>query len=397
VSTSRSGYVYVVMPFMTDTEIAALFAKFDSGTISEPELDQFYNWCSHSPLAEFNRVLDLSLPTKRAALTAAMPAHRKAALEQALDKATLRERPRIYAWARWSAAAAVLFLLALAGYRITHTRSAPVTVATVIAPGKNGAILQLANGEKLILDSIGNGLVAQQNGTRVLLQNGQLSYDAATADKEKTAWNTMSTPKGRQFKMILPDGSRAWLNAGSSIRFPTVFAGNVREVAITGEVYFEIAAHAEQPFRVRMPSQTTIEVLGTAFNVNAYTDEPSVNTTLLEGAVKVSKGSAVVLLKPGQQAQIANGDSIHLLKTIDTEKVLAWKNGRFNFEDAGLKEVMRQLERWYDIEVVYEKNIPDIHFGGKLSMDMTLQGILLTLQDTDVHFRLEGRKLIVMP
>jgi ferric-dicitrate binding protein FerR (iron transport regulator) len=380
---------------MTNKEIVALFIKFDAGTISESELDQFYTWCSSCSLDDFNRALEEVSPGERVP----MPAHRKAALEQALDEVTSKERSRIYAMPRWGWAAAVLLLFSLGTWWMVKIKPSPLPaiVATTITPGKNGAILQLANGEKVVLDSMGNGLVAQQNGTKVLLQNGQLSYDAAAASNSTIAWNTMSTPKGRQFKIVLPDGSRAWLNAASSIRFPTVFAGNMRQVDITGEVYFEVAANASQPFRVNTPGNTTIDVLGTDFNVNAYTDEDCVNATLMAGSVKVSKNNFSALLKPGEQARVSSDAHIRTITAIDTEKVMAWKNGRFDFEDAGLKEVMRQLERWYDIEVVYEKNIPDIHFGGKLSMDMSLQGVLLTLQDTGVHFRLEGRKLIVMP
>jgi ferric-dicitrate binding protein FerR (iron transport regulator) len=215
--------------------------------------------------------------------------------------------------------------------------------------------------------------------------------------------------------LLLPDGSKVWLNAASSLRYPTVFVGNERRVEVSGEVYFEVTHDKTKPFIVSVPpsfggaggGQTggakgaEIEVLGTQFNVNAYSNETAVRTTLVEGSLKVvnlpaNGHTASAVLTPGKQAVITT-DSRLKVADADVDKAIAWKRGIFNFEDASLEEVMRQIERWYDIQVVYEKNVPDIKFGGKMSNDVSLQGLLKSLQESDVHFRLEGRKLIVLP
>lgn len=317
---------------------------------------------------------------------------------------------RLHAWRRWTAVAAITLLVAGAWWYFKMYRPednppvAKVETPAEILPGRDGAILTLADGRQVVLDSLGNGVVATENGAEVVLKNGSLAYNmpagAATA-----VYNNLTTPRGRQFQLILPDGSRAWLNAASSLRYPTVFATGERRVEVTGEVYFEVAHDKTKPFIVTIPRGAELQVLGTEFNVNAYANELAIKTTLVEGSLKVSSGSAAadghaVVLQPGQQAQISTTITNAPVKTIsnaDVDKAVAWKKGLFNFEDASLEEVMRQLERWYDIDVVYEKGIPDIKFGGKMSNDVSLSGLLKSLQDMEVHFRVEGRRLIVMP
>ena len=275
-----------------------------------------------------------------------------------------------------------------------------------ILPGKEGAILTLADGTEVVLDSLGNGVVATQNGTQVVLNNGSLAY-SQEAGKTASVYNQLSTPKGRQFKLVLPDGTKVWLNAASSLRYPTVFNEISRQVEVTGEVFFEVAQNHRQPFYVNVNNQAQIRVLGTQFNVNAYSNETSIKTTLVDGGIQVRPGadydsSSFVTLKPGQQAEIKPAGNktslqpVRLINNANTEKAIAWKNGLFNFEDATLEEVMRQVERWYDIDVVYEQGIPNIEFGGRMSNDMSLSGLLKSLKESEVHFRVEGRKLIVM-
>jgi len=250
----------------------------------------------------------------------------------------------------------------------------------------------------MLLDSLGNGVVTTQNGTKVLLQNGQLVYKTDNSVKTAIGYNTMTTPKGRQFQLVLPDGSKVWLNAASSIRYPTVFTGNERKVEVTGEAYFEVVKNSTSPFRVKINDEAEVEVLGTHFNVNSYMNEESINTTLLEGSVSVKNSSGKLILQPGQQARVAGNEKIKLFAEVDVEKVMAWKNGVFNFQDATLEEVMRQLERWYDIDVVYEKNIPRLEFYGKMGRDLSLAAVLRGLEKSNVHFRIEdGRKLVVLP
>jgi hypothetical protein len=273
-----------------------------------------------------------------------------------------------------------------------------------IAPGKNGAVLTLADGTQVVLDSLHNGVIANQKGGQVLLKEGKLAYEPDGSGE--VAYNTMTTPKGRQFQVTLPDGTKVWLNAASAVTYPTVFTGKERVVKVTGEVYFEVTKNVKMPFRVNVNNKAEIEVLGTHFNVNGYADESKISTTLLEGSVRVTVNSAirpVVTLKPGQQAQITNGISqaegtgIKVIENADSEKILAWKNGLFNFNGASLQEVMRQLKRWYDIDVVYEKGIPNITFWGEITRGVSLNDLLIGLEKTGVHFRMEGRKLVVMP
>ncbi|HVK50012.1 MAG TPA: FecR domain-containing protein, partial [Pseudobacter sp.] len=269
--------------------------------------------------------------------------------------------------------------------------------AEQIQPGKEGAVLTLADGSQVSLDSVKNGVIAMQYGVTARVINGALVYEGSGSQLQ---YNTMSTPKGRQYQLTLPDGTKVWLNAASSVKYPTVFTGNERNVSISGEVYFEVAKKSSQPFRVAVDRKLTIDVLGTSFNVNAYPDETTLYTTLIDGAVRVtgSKAGNSQVLKPAQQAVLANGESISVNNNVDTDKVLAWKNGVFNFEGASLADVMKQIERWYDIEVVYEKGIPDIKFWGKITKDVPLSGMLIALEKTKVHFKMENnRTLVVLP
>jgi ferric-dicitrate binding protein FerR (iron transport regulator) len=311
---------------------------------------------------------------------------------------------RISIW-RWSAAAAVLLALAAYGWLQYHavppSSTAVVTPKVDVAPGKAGAILTLEDGRQVVLDSMGGGVVASQNGTQVVLKNGQLVYDAAVDNNGEVAYNTMSTPKGRQFSLVLPDGSRVWLNAASSLRYPVVFTGKNRMVEVKGEAYFEVAA-SSMPFRVKVNNETEVQVLGTHFNINSYEDETNISTTLLEGAVRVVNNEKSALLKPGQQALVPGkyqaGGKIGIVEKADLGKVMAWKNGVFNFQDAKLAQVMRQLERWYDIEVVYEGTVPELEFIGKMGRDLPLSAVLKGLEMSNVHFRIEaGRKVVVLP
>lgn len=274
----------------------------------------------------------------------------------------------------------------------------PIAATTDIAPGSQGAVLTLADGRKVVLDSLGNGTISLQTGAEVRLKDGRLVYDPVAATEEQMVYNSISTPKGRQFQLILPDGTKVWLNAASSLKYPTHFSGNERKVEIKGEAYFEVAKNAQKPFIVTLPQGAEVRVSGTHFNINAYDNEPAMKTTLLEGSVKVSAiGNAQsAMLKPGEQA-VLTADSRFTIAGADVEKVMAWKNGVFNFEDATLQEVMHQLERWYDIEVVYETGIPKLEFVGKMGRDLSLSNVLRGLEISKVHCRLEGRKLIVLP
>lgn len=328
------------------------------------------------------------------------------ALLPAEDEGKRKPLIRMASSYKWIAAACILFCIGTWGL-VWHLNSRKQRGAEIAAnvpdiqPGREGAILTLSDGRQVVLDSLGNGVVAIQDGTEVVLDKNGLAYSQAASSNAAPVYNTLTTPRGREFQLTLPDGTRAWLNAASSLQYPIVFTGNERRVMVTGEVYFEVAANSSKPFKV-VTGETEINVLGTNFNINAYEGQ-AVKATLLTGSVKVISGASGVLLTPGQQALVKAGagsqqDNIKIVPHADIDKVMAWKNGIFNFEDVTFEEAMDQLERWYDIEVAYEKQVPDIRFGGKLSRDMPLKGLLKSLEETEVHFRIEnGRKLIVLP
>lgn len=331
-------------------------------------------------------------------------------LQSALDsdKPAISGSPvhRVHFLRKWSWVAASIILLIGVTILLVVSSDQPVdrskTASVGIAPGKNGAMLTLADGSQVSLDSIQNGVVALQGGATAKVVNGILQYEGSGSE---VVYNTMSTPKGRQFQVTLPDGTQVWLNAASSIRYPTVFTGHDRRVEVTGEAYFEVAKNTKMPFRLRINNKAAVEVLGTHFNVNAYENEESINTTLIEGSIAVALSSdkpqqqtRPVILKPGQQAQLQVGQkTLKILNNADIDKVMAWRNGLFIFEGATLEEIMKQLERWYDIEVVYEKGIPKLELAGKITRDVSLHELLTGLKDLGMNYKLEGRRLIVMP
>lgn len=313
----------------------------------------------------------------------------------------LKNNTRVVRLPYWRWAAAVLLVLCMGAYLwLSHnkeTRPSAVVAHTDILPGRSGAILTLSDGSSVALDSLDNQVVASQNGAQVRLKNGGLTYTPSGKATDELSYNTITTPRGRQFRLSLPDGTKAWLNAASSITYPTIFKGKERRVKVTGEVYFEVEKNTAMPFHVNVNDQAEIAVLGTRFNINGYTNEISINATLLDGAIRVTTDKETsVKLSPGEQAQVA-GHEITVDDQVDIEKVMAWKNGIFNFNGVHLQEAMRQLERWYDIEVVYEKGVPDITFLGKITKGVPLNGLLTGLEGAGVHFRVEGRKLIVLP
>ncbi|WP_110052453.1 FecR family protein [Chitinophaga sp. S165] len=315
------------------------------------------------------------------------------------------QETRVHYLHKWWWAVAAVVVIAAGTWYLNRNTPQPVrqmvrNASLDVAPGQTGAILTLADGSQLVLDSAGNGVITRQNGATVVLHNGDLQYTPEQAGAGAVQYNTVTTAKGRQFTITLPDGTKVWLNASSSLRFPVAFKGAGRTVEFTGEAYFEVAANAQQPFRVNVPDRINLEVLGTAFNINAYTNDRNSYTTLVNGGVKISqtgRTNGAVVLKPGEQLQ-ASGSSFNVKSNANVEKAIAWKNGLFNFDGVGLKDMMRQLERWYDLEVVYEGNVPDIVFFGEMSRKLKLSDVLNGLERSDVHFRLEeGRKLIVMP
>lgn len=312
--------------------------------------------------------------------------------------AAVRQPTRLRTVRRWWWAAAAVLVIAAAGalWLRPHTPQQTADKPFIdVAPGSNKAVLTLADGSVVQLDSAVRQDI-QQEAAQLHQQNGQLVYEATGQETAVLQYNTLATPRGGQFRLTLPDGTKVWLNAASSIRYPIAFQENERNVDITGEAYFEVAKNANQPFRVRIQENTEVEVLGTRFNINAYTDENAIRTTLAEGSVKVVNGGEKIVLQPGQQAQIMKG-RIQVVRP-DMAQVLAWKNGIFNFENNTLEEVMRQLSRWYDVEVRYTGRIPERTFGGELQRSLQLSQVLEVLRDMKLNVRLEdGKRIEVMP
>lgn len=330
-------------------------------------------------------------------------------LEDILQKQPLQIiKPRRHRYI--PAAAAALIILGLSYFFFFNSGKPGLTPTGItntalpdndIAPGGNKAVLILANGSSIPLDSISNGIISKEGNIDVnKTANGLLSYSINSKDIERNnteLYNTVATPRGGQYKVTLSDGTRVWLNAGSSIRFPVAFTGNERKVEVIGEAYFEVVKDETKPFKV-LTTSSAVEVLGTHFNVNAYDDEASVKTTLLEGKVRVSaKNGAPYLLAPGQQSSVNKEGKILVTSDVNTEDVVAWKNGRFQYTSVDLKSILRQISRWYNVDIEYRGNI-NLDFTGQLPRSATVSKVFEKLEMTgEVHFRIEGRKIIVSP
>ncbi|BAV09286.1 FecR family protein [Filimonas lacunae] len=315
-----------------------------------------------------------------------------------------RKRAWMIQLTRYAAAAAIIagisvtiFLL----YPTTHKPTPENTTAQTfqVMPGGNKATLTLADGSTIDLDSARAGALAQQNGANITKQSdGVLTYNKASANNNTAvAFNTLRTPRGGQFQVTLPDGSRVWLNAASSLRYPTVFNDSIRNVEVTGEAYFEIASHKAQPFIVTTHNQK-VQVLGTRFNVNAYEDENATSTTLLEGSVKVlPNGTPGVVLTSGQQSQV-KASNISIKEVAAPDNAIAWKNGYFSFSHASIPAIMRQLARWYNVDIEIQGNFDNQLFTGEIEKNLPLQEVLNGLASTHIHYKMEaGNKLLIIP
>jgi Fe2+-dicitrate sensor, membrane component len=405
----------------TPNAVAELIAKYLNNDLNDQEKQELDQWVQQSE-AHQQFFQQLTGEASLAAIIQEYETSKVLVLDQVKAAIAGDEETKtkvIPIWRRLRKVAAVAASVLLIGtvvvwylYRSESTVEAtPAVVATTThdkQPATEGAILQLADGKEIVLDDAKDGAIATQGNTQITKEGGLISYnDNKQADK--VMYNTLSTPKGKTYKLELSDGSKVWLNAASSIRFPTAFTGWQRNVEITGEVYFEVKKDAEMPFHVTVDQRTTISVLGTSFNVNAYDNEAYVRTTLITGSVKIEaweqeqRGNSV-LLKPGQQALVKNtqaaqsyGQSgpITVVDNANIENVMGWMNGYFSLDDLTLEELMREVERWYDVEVVYEKGIPVKAFFGKVNRDLSLLDFMEGLKDWGVRGRLEGNKLII--
>jgi hypothetical protein len=268
-----------------------------------------------------------------------------------------------------------------------------------IGPGGNIARLMLTDCTIIQLDNAKLGIIAKQGSSEIIkTSNGQIAYKSLIEKPTGVLYNLVSTPRGGQYQLEFHDGSKVWLNSASSIRFPVTFTGRERVVEITGEVYFEVARHASMPFKVEVAGKQQVEVLGTHFNINAYDDESSINTSLFEGKIRVSPSvtQEAHLMIPGQQSRLTEDGKLYVEKKRDLENVLAWKNGHFNFDGADTYTVMRIISRWYDVDVRYEGEVPQREFAGEIEKSLNLSQVLKILEKNNLRFKLEGRNLTVL-
>ncbi len=391
--------------------IQELISKYEQGLLSEVEKKELDAWY-HSFDDQQAVVSDFPEGS-----TTRLSDRMVLRLEESLSQEQSRMEPQVEKtsrkWAIPSVAALIIILLSGGIYYFIQidsaklpqplALSAPVPAGDV-APGGNKAILTLDDGSVIVLDSANNGILGEQGDVEVKkLENGLITYqnqddDIPVAD-EKIFYNTISTPRGGEYQITLSDGTKVWLNAASSIRFPTAFRGADRQVQITGEVYFEVARNEAQPFKVTA-GKSAIEVLGTHFNVNAYDDEVQVRTSLLEGAVKIAAIDQpdlqqMKILKPGQQARMTRSGRISIVNNIDTEEIMAWKNGLFVFKSTDLRSIMRQIARWYDVDIEYKDNV-GMQFTGQITRNNNVSKVLEMLELTEeVKFRVGGKKVVV--
>ena len=327
------------------------------------------------------------------------------AIHDKIRSESKQARRRVISLRRFGIAASVIGLILFSTFLLFNRKPSTDFVKTDVneqrfkddvSPGGDKAILTLADGSSIVLDDAQNGTLTQQGSSKVIKLGGKLMYDPTNKDAKEIVYNTISTPNGGQYQLELPDGTLVWLNAISSIHFPTSFVGKERRVEVKGEAYFEVAKNREMPFIVTV-NNAEIQVLGTHFNINAYADEDDVRTTLLEGSVKFVHGVNTNTLKPGQQSQLSTDGITKIVSNVDVEEVVAWKNGMFDFENAGIETVMRQLSRWYDVEIEYKGKTDDL-FIAEMRRNIKLSDALKALELTGkVKFEIQGKKIIVMP
>jgi len=382
---------------LNQNELQHLLAKYNSQTATPEEKRMVEEWYEHVN-GNTPNTANTDLFTVKSKI------YKK--IQLGIEKKKNRTKPKLKLFYTNLFRAAVLILALLGGTYLYlkqpdsgFSTKVSISKKNSIKPGGNNAVLLLADGSQIILNEAADGQVVEQPGVKITkTKSGELTYHfIGESNTEEARFNTVTTPRGGQYHLILVDGTEVWLNANSSIKFPTVFAGTNRKVEVTGEVYFEVSKNKSKPFIVST-NQSEIKVLGTHFNINAYPDEDYQRTTLLEGSIEINKGHEKHLLSPGQQACIRkSSDEIKLKQIDDLEAVVAWKNGYFQFEKADLQTVMRQISRWYDTEVSYNGQIPMKEYSGKMPRNADVKKLIEMLSYTGIHCKVERNQITVNP
>lgn len=379
---------------MNRNEYILLYEKYLKGVATAEEIAQ---------LTAFQDNFELQIPSEMEEGRHKLVGHRIfSKITNTLQQPKQRMIIRKIGWLSAVAAVLISGLLSIAFFnnRLSQNHSQksgqPAVVQHDVAPGTNKAVLTMANGKQVILTGAANGTITRMGGITVKKQaDGKLQYTVDAKDtKGSGAINTISTPRGGQYQIVLADGTKVWLNAASSLKFPTAFMGKERLVELTGEAYFEVAKNKVMPFRVEF-NGTQIKVLGTHFNIKAYPGDDVTRTTLLEGSVSIAAHNEQQVLTPGQQAIAAKAGKLKIVAA-NLEEALAWKNGYFIFHDEDLHDIMKQVERWYDVDVVYEENIDGKSFGGRISKYKNISSLLKNLELAGgVHFEVNGSTVTV--
>lgn len=378
---------------MNRQEIINLLQRYNRGKCSEEEKAIIESWYLHYKdnsavcLTDEERIDDLQIVLDKLPITQIIRRH------------------RVFSIYRVAATVAAVFIIIVGLYFYTSIRPDP-KIAQVkeekIVPGGTKATLTLSDGSKIILDEAETGVLANQSGVSIQkAEDGKLIYSVSNptgstvqSDKE-LMYNTIETPVGGSYQINLPDGTKVWLNAASSLSFPAKFRNGSRSVKLAGEAYFEVMKNKNSPFLVNFNNHV-VEVLGTQFNINSYANEGAIRTTLFEGSVRLTQRNNQILLRPGQQA-VYERNEIKVVKA-DLEETIAWRNGYFIFNNENIKSIMRKIARWYDVDVSYSGKIPEIEFGGNISRSTDISEVLNALELTNsIHFKIEGRRITVMP
>lgn len=377
---------------MDEQRIGELLDKYRNGKASAAELRELLDWYRNQAYQ------DGEFPDNERNVEERMLAR--------LNREILPSPKKSYSHMRWIAAAAILLLVSSVMY-VLLTRPANVHLVVKnkslnnrIIPGGNKAILTIAGGRQIVLSDAKNGVLAQEHNVLVTKSaDGRIIYNTngeKTGAVNEVSYNTLTTPRGGEYQVVLPDGSQVWLNAESSITYPSSFVGKERLVQLTGEAYFEVAKNPAMPFKVNVNGKQQVEVLGTHFNINAYTEDQNIKTTLLEGSVRLIYKEKQAFLKPGQIA-INNLAGPLIIKPADIQEVMAWRNGLFIFHEQNIVDVMKTISRWYDVDVEFKGDVKSKEFGGVISKYKDITAFLEILKlSGGIRYKIEGRRVIIM-